>query len=221
MRVVNEEACDSLTASLRHIAVHVSGVVEADVRRVWEAVREFGAVSKWLPAAEASVLKVLLQTWMFCGFTERPPPITTYRAALLVSLKNAIRQLASARASSSFGSRAEGSWLAYFILEQNCQPAPALPSAPVPRAPGWLTLYLSSIISITRLCILCGPTQCTERLTPATRTAKDGEGCRAGCRLSSKYLHQFRASKVVTVVARRSARRSSHRGRRRTACRVP
>ena len=68
MRVVNEEACDKLNASLRHIAVHVSGIVEADVGRVWEAVREFGAVSKWLPAAEASVLKVLLLTRRCCGF---------------------------------------------------------------------------------------------------------------------------------------------------------
>ena len=89
MRVVNEEACDKLNASLRHIAVHVSGVVEADVRRVWEAVREFGAVSKWLPAAEASVLKVLLLICRLCGFTERLPPVTScrHRAALLVSLK--------------------------------------------------------------------------------------------------------------------------------------
>ena len=86
MRVVNEEACDKLNASLRHIAVHVSGIVEADVSRVWEAVREFGAVSKWLPAAEASVLKVLLLTERFRGFIERLPPVTTYRAALLVSL---------------------------------------------------------------------------------------------------------------------------------------
>ena len=65
MRVVNQEACDSLNASLRHIAVHVSGVVGADVKRVWEAVRDFGAVSKWLPAAEASVLKVLLMNCVF------------------------------------------------------------------------------------------------------------------------------------------------------------
>ncbi|KAK9821333.1 hypothetical protein WJX81_006291 [Elliptochloris bilobata] len=57
MRVVHEEACDSTNACLCHIAVHVSGVVEADCHRVWAAVRDFGSVSKWFPAAEESVLQ--------------------------------------------------------------------------------------------------------------------------------------------------------------------
>ena len=55
MRVINEELCDNL----RHVTVHVSGIVPADCYRLWAAVREFGSISRWFPAAaEGSVLQV-------------------------------------------------------------------------------------------------------------------------------------------------------------------
>ena len=52
-RVVPDEYCDTL----RHISVHVSGIVPADCFRVWPAVRDFGAVDKWYPSAEGSSLQ--------------------------------------------------------------------------------------------------------------------------------------------------------------------
>lgn len=53
MRVMPDEYCDTL----RHISVHVSGIVSADIFRVWAAVRDFAAVDKWMPSAESSCLQ--------------------------------------------------------------------------------------------------------------------------------------------------------------------
>jgi hypothetical protein len=68
-RVVPDEYCDTL----RHISVHVSGIVPADCFRVWAAVRDFGAIDKWYPSAEGSCLQARPRPARLFRGRQRPP----------------------------------------------------------------------------------------------------------------------------------------------------